>query len=162
MLLDIDSTCIGEKSVMLKMPCVPTANGNYFSLPRSIGQELISYFSQAFESFIRFLVNNEQEVQSIYFHYFKLLTNFILLGMSFPSNTDTKINGRRESYGRRTCEFYGKDTEIVGNLHTMRLQNISVEGLNTKYQFVRGNGQQTFKENSLSGKTRPIRRYTKK
>lgn len=47
---------------MLKMPSVPIVNGSYFSLPRSVGQELISYFWQAFESFIRFLVNNGQGI----------------------------------------------------------------------------------------------------
>ena len=70
MLLDIDSTWSGGKSVMLKMPSVPTANESYFSLPRSVGQQLISYFPQFFESFISFLFNVRQEIQSIYFHYF--------------------------------------------------------------------------------------------
>lgn len=70
MLLDIDSTWSGGKSVMLKMPTVPTANGSYFSLPRSVGQELIPYFPEAFESFIRFLINTGQKIQSTYFHYF--------------------------------------------------------------------------------------------
>lgn len=56
---------------MLKIPSAPTANGSHFSLPRSVGQELIPYFLQAFESFIRFLVNVGLGIQSIYFHYSK-------------------------------------------------------------------------------------------
>lgn len=35
----------------------------------------------------------------------------------------------------------------------MRLQ--TKKGLNSKYQFVRGNGQQNFKRNYVSGKIRP-------
>lgn len=33
---------------MLRMPSVPTANGSHFSLPRSVGQELIPYFLAGF------------------------------------------------------------------------------------------------------------------